>query len=67
MKKRKLIDFFSSSRTYGVIDLVEAHQADIGLAGAFLSNERMARIEMSLPHSADCAAFVTLSSKALPR
>lgn len=46
---------------------MEAHQADIGLAGAFLSNERMARIEMSLPHSADCAAFVTLSSKALPR
>lgn len=55
------------SRTYGVIDLVETHQADIGVAGAFMSIERMERIEMSSPHSTDCAAFITLSSKALPR
>lgn len=46
---------------------MEAHTSDIGLAGAFMSNERMSRIEMSQPHSSDCAAFVTLSSKALPR
>ncbi|XP_055297477.1 ionotropic receptor 21a [Sitodiplosis mosellana] len=54
-------------RTYSVIDLVESHSSDIGLAGAFMSNERMLRIEMSLPHSTDCAAFITLASKALPR
>lgn len=29
--------------------------------------ERMARVEMSTPHSFDCGAFLTLSSKALPR
>lgn len=32
-----------------------------------MSIERMARTQMSVPHSTDCAAFVTLSSKALPR
>lgn len=50
-----------------MIDLVEAHRADIGLAGAFMTSERILRIEMSLPHSTDCAAFITLASKALPR
>ena len=50
-----------------MIDLIESHTADIGLAGAFMSNERIARIEMSLPHSTDCAAFITLASRALPR
>lgn len=54
-------------RTYSVIDMVEDKDADIGVAGAFVSIERMLRIEMSHPHSADCAAFITLSSKALPR
>lgn len=47
--------------------MVEAKQTDIGIAGAFISSERMLRIEMSHPHSSDCAAFITLSSKALPR
>lgn len=54
-------------RTYSVIDMVEDKQADIGLAGAFVSSERVIRVEMSAQHSTDCAAFVTLSSKALPR
>lgn len=47
--------------------MVELRQADIGAAGAFQSVERMLRIEMSNQHSDDCAAFITLSSKALPR
>lgn len=63
----QLLFGFNKSPTYGVIDLVEDHRADIGLAGAFMSTERMIRIEMSQPHSSDCAAFITLSSKALPR
>lgn len=47
--------------------MVEARQADIGLAGAFISKERTDRVEMSFQHSSDCAAFITLASKALPR
>lgn len=47
--------------------MVEQHQADIGAAGAFITIERMQRIAMSSQHSDDCAAFITLSSKALPR
>lgn len=47
--------------------MIEQRQADIGAAGAFISIERMLRIEMSEQHSHDCAAFITLSSKALPR
>lgn len=61
------VNVHSFSRTYGIIDLVEAHQADIGMAGAFMTIERMDRVEMSLPHSTDCGAFITLASKALPR
>lgn len=54
-------------RTFDVIDMVEMKQADIGIAGAFISNERMMQTEMSVQHTDDCAAFITLSSKALPR
>lgn len=54
-------------KIFSVINLVETKQADIGVAGAFISNERMLRTEMSVQHTADCASFITLSSKALPR
>lgn len=37
------------------------------MAGAYISNERLGRVEMSYQHSKDCAAFITLASKALPR
>lgn len=53
--------------TYGVIDLVADRRADMGLAGAFVSVERLQQVEMSHQHSMDCAAFITLASKALPR
>lgn len=49
------------------MDLVQSHRADIGLAGAYVSNERVERVDMSNQHSRDCAAFITLASKALPR
>lgn len=55
------------SPTYGVIDIVSAHRADIGLAGAYVTSERLSRVEMSTQHSGDCAAFITLASKSLPR
>lgn len=53
--------------TYGIIELVAAHRADIGLAGAYVSSERLSKVDMSTQHSGDCAAFITLASKALPR
>ncbi|XP_062703480.1 ionotropic receptor 21a-like [Aedes albopictus] len=46
---------------------VERKQADIGLAGAFVTIERNVKTEMSVSHSTDCAAFVTLMSSSLPR
>lgn len=54
-------------RTYAIIDMVKQRRSDIGAAGAFISIERMLHVEMSQQHSDDCAAFITLSSKALPR
>ncbi|XP_062534528.1 ionotropic receptor 21a-like [Armigeres subalbatus] len=50
-----------------VTDEVERRQADIGLAGTFVTIERNVRTEMSVAHSTDCAAFVTLMSSSLPR
>lgn len=47
--------------------MVTIKRADIGLAGAYVSNERIIKADMSHPHSMDCAAFITLASKALPR
>lgn len=47
--------------------MVAARRADIGMAGAYVSTERLAKVEMSAQHSGDCAAFITLASKALPR
>ncbi|XP_075152937.1 ionotropic receptor 21a [Haematobia irritans] len=41
--------------------------ADIGMSGVYISTERMNGIELSVGHSKDCAAFITLASKALPK
>ena len=40
---------------------------DIGIGGLYVTPERSIEMEMSVSHSADCAAFITLASKALPR
>lgn len=53
--------------TYGVVDDVAFNRADIGVAGAYVTIERLGLVEMSVQHSKDCAAFITLASKALPR
>lgn len=55
------------SPTFGVIDDVRSRRADFGLAGAYVTSDRLALAEMSAQHSSDCAAFITLTSKALPR
>lgn len=60
-----IVDSFSSGDA--VTDEVERKQADIGLAGAFVTSERNVKAEMSVSHSTDCAAFVTLMSSSLPR
>lgn len=42
-------------------------QFDIGMAGLYVTTDRNLGTEMSVSHSTDCAAFITLTSKALPR
>lgn len=42
-------------------------RADIGLAGMYVTSDRNIVQEMTAAHSLDCAAFLTLSSRALPR
>ncbi|KAJ8736568.1 hypothetical protein PYW08_007224 [Mythimna loreyi] len=42
-------------------------RADIGIAGMYLTNEKMRDMDVSIAHSTDCAIFITLMSTALPR
>uniref|UniRef100_A0A182Q0J3 Ionotropic glutamate receptor L-glutamate and glycine-binding domain-containing protein n=1 Tax=Anopheles farauti TaxID=69004 RepID=A0A182Q0J3_9DIPT len=50
-----------------IVDEIQRRQADIGLAGIYVTIERNLATEMSVAHSTDCAAFLTLMSSALPR
>uniref|UniRef100_A0A182NB33 Ionotropic glutamate receptor L-glutamate and glycine-binding domain-containing protein n=1 Tax=Anopheles dirus TaxID=7168 RepID=A0A182NB33_9DIPT len=50
-----------------VVDEIQRRQADMGLAGIYVTIERNLATEMSVAHSTDCAAFLTLMSSALPR
>lgn len=49
------------------MELLQRRRADIGVGGIFLTNERQEILDASIAHSKDCAAFITLASKALPR
>ncbi|XP_055680314.1 ionotropic receptor 21a [Lutzomyia longipalpis] len=51
----------------GVVQEVALGTADIGAGGAYVTTQRIADVEMTVGHSRDCAAYVTLMSKALPR
>lgn len=42
-------------------------QFDIGMSGMYVTMERRIGMEMSVSYGTDCAAFITLASKALPR
>lgn len=44
-----------------------AGRADIGVAGMYVTEERLTKLEMSSMHAQDCAVFITLQSTALPR
>ncbi|CAK1601723.1 unnamed protein product [Parnassius mnemosyne] len=42
-------------------------RADIAAAGMYITSESIREIDMTFPHSQDCAIFITLMSTALPR
>ncbi|XP_023941413.2 ionotropic receptor 21a [Bicyclus anynana] len=42
-------------------------RADVGVAGLYVTSERIRDMDMSFSHYQDCAAFITLTSTALPR
>nr|UVB79157.1 ionotropic receptor 21a [Heortia vitessoides] len=42
-------------------------RADIGVAGIYMTSDRLREMDMSFSHSQDCAVFITLMSTALPR
>lgn len=50
-----------------VAEVLIKRQYDIGISGMFVTAERSNGMEMSVAHSSDCAAFITMASKALPR
>ncbi|CAD6998062.1 unnamed protein product [Ceratitis capitata] len=46
---------------------VASRAADIGMCGLYITEGRMLDTDMSVGHSLDCASFITLASKALPK
>ncbi|GJQ67070.1 hypothetical protein Trydic_g21960 [Trypoxylus dichotomus] len=50
-----------------VIDNVKDGVVNVGLSGIYLTSERLQKVDTSYPHSYDCAAFISLTSTALPR
>lgn len=50
-----------------VIRDVAKGKANIGIAGAYMTSEKINRVDLSHYHSVDCAAFASLTSTALPR
>ncbi|XP_013149328.1 PREDICTED: uncharacterized protein LOC106111731 [Papilio polytes] len=50
-----------------VLKEVMMDKADIATAGLYVTSERLLNLDLSFPHSQDCAVFITLMSTALPR
>lgn len=46
---------------------VKTKKANIGLSGIYVTQERIGKVDFSFSHSQDCAAFISLTSTALPR
>nr|QKN21275.1 ionotropic receptor [Bactrocera dorsalis] len=46
---------------------VRTKAADIGMCGLYITDDRITETDMSIGHSRDCASFITLASKALPK
>jgi hypothetical protein len=56
-----------SSPGDAVAESVSKGLFDIGISGMYVTSERNFGMEMTVAHSTDCAAFITMASKALPR
>lgn len=50
-----------------VVRMLTDGRANLGASGLYVTSERAALLDMSHGHSQDCAAFVSLTSTALPR
>lgn len=50
-----------------VLNVVNADKANIGIGGIYYTEERNKMFSLSLPHTHDCAAFISLASTALPK
>lgn len=46
---------------------IKTGRADIGVAGMYLTIDRVREMDIAFSHSQDCAVFITLMSTALPR
>lgn len=60
-----LFPFYRSSES--VIRDIAKGRANIGIAGAYITSEKIDAVDLSHYHSVDCAAFASLTSTALPR
>ncbi|XP_045465608.1 ionotropic receptor 21a [Harmonia axyridis] len=50
-----------------VVEFIKAGRANLGISGIFVSNEIAKIVDISNMYHQDCAAFITLTSTALPR
>ncbi|XP_022915376.1 ionotropic receptor 21a [Onthophagus taurus] len=50
-----------------VIDSVIENKAIVGISGIYITTERLRDLDVTYPHTQDCAAFISLTSTALPR
>ncbi|XP_030380644.1 ionotropic receptor 21a [Scaptodrosophila lebanonensis] len=58
---------YSRSVTDNIQNQILRRTVDIGMSGIYITEERLRDTDMSVGHSRDCAAFITLASKALPK
>lgn len=64
----KLRHSYSPCRsTDAVVKEAQKGKSNIGMAGVYVTDDKLAKVDMSYYHSSDCAAFVSLTSTALPR
>ncbi|XP_053957480.1 ionotropic receptor 21a [Anastrepha ludens] len=51
----------------GISVQIAKKAADVGMCGLYITEDRITEMDMSVGHSRDCASFITLASKALPK
>lgn len=65
VRESKNVDYYGSGNA--VTHDISSKRAQLGIGGVYVTPERFAQVDVSAAHSHDCAAFITLSSTALPR